>query len=119
MRKIRIMEHISLDGVMQHDNDGGFAHGNWTVPYRTPAGLAAVVEAYGSRFDLLLGRRTYDAWADFWPNAGDNPMANGLNAATKYVATHRPGSLPGARPRTWAPTSWRAFATSKQQTAPT
>jgi dihydrofolate reductase len=93
MRKIRIMEHISLDGVIQHDDSDGFAYGNWTTPYRTPAGLAAVVAAYGSRFDLLLGRRTYDAWAGFWPQAGDSPMANGLNAATKYVATHRPDSL--------------------------
>ncbi|MCC3153210.1 dihydrofolate reductase family protein [Hymenobacter sp. BT770] len=93
MRKIRIIEHISLDGVIQHENGDGFGHGNWTMPYRTPAGLAAVVEAYGSRFDLLLGRRTYDAWAGFWPQAGDSPMASGLNAATKYVATHRPESL--------------------------
>jgi len=93
MRKIRIMEHISLDGVIQHENDEGFAHGNWTTPYRTPAGLAAVVEAYGRSFDLLLGRRTYDAWASFWPAAGNSPMANGLNSATKYVATHRPQSL--------------------------
>jgi dihydrofolate reductase len=93
MRKLRIMEHISLDGVIQHENGEGFAHGNWTAPYRTPAGLAAVVEAYGSRFDLLLGRRTYDAWAGFWPQAGDSPIANGLNSATKYVATHRPDSL--------------------------
>jgi len=87
------MEHISLDGVIQHENGDGFAHANWTTPYRTPAGLAAVVEAYGSSFDLLLGRRTYDAWATFWPQAGNSPMANGLNAATKYVATHRPESL--------------------------
>ena len=93
MRKLRIIEHISLDGVIQHDDDDGFTHGNWTTPYRTPAGLAAVVEAYGSHFDLLLGRRTYDAWAGFWPKAGDSPIANGLNAATKYVATHRPDSL--------------------------
>ncbi len=87
------MEHISLDGVIQHDGSEGFAYGNWTTPYRTPAGLAAVVEVYGSRFDLLLGRRTYDAWAAFWPQAGDSPMANGLNAAMKYVATHRPTGL--------------------------
>lgn len=93
MRKIRIMEHISLDGVIQHEDGEGFTHGNWTVPYRTPAGLAAVLEAQGSNFDLLLGRRTYDAWAGFWPKAGDSPMANALNAATKYVATHRPDSL--------------------------
>ena len=93
MRKIRIVEHTSLDGVIQHDDANGFAYGNWTTPYRTPAGLAALVEVYGSRFDLLLGRRTYDAFASFWPTAGDSPMANGLNAATKYVATHRPESL--------------------------
>ncbi len=99
MRRIRIMEHITLDGVIQHDDNDGFAHPNWTTPYRTPAGLAAVVEAYGSPFDLLLGRRTYDAWAGFWPTVGDSPMANGLNAATKYVATHRPDSLE------WGPVS--------------
>ncbi len=93
MRKIRIMEHISLDGVIQHENGEGFAHGGWTAPYRTPAGLETVVEAHGSTFDLLLGRRTYDSWAGFWPKAGNSPMANGLNAATKYVATHRPESL--------------------------
>jgi dihydrofolate reductase len=93
MRKIRIMEHISLDGVIQHEDGEGFAHGGWTAPYRTPAGLEAVVEAQGSIFDLLLGRRTYDSWAGFWPKAGNTPIANGLNAATKYVATHRPDSL--------------------------
>jgi dihydrofolate reductase len=93
MRKIRILEHVSLDGVMQHDDEEGFAHGNWTLPYRTPAGLAALMDAQGCSFDLLLGRRTYDAWAGFWPKAGNNPMANLLNAATKYVATHRPDSL--------------------------
>jgi dihydrofolate reductase len=93
MRKLRIIEHISLDGVIQHEESEGFKYGNWTTPYRTPFGLAAVVEAYGSRFDLLLGRRTYDAWAEFWPQAGNSSIANGLNAATKYIATHRPESL--------------------------
>lgn len=93
MRKVRIMEHVSLDGVMQHDASEGFTHTGWTTPYRTPAGLQAVMEAQGSAFDLLLGRRTYDAWTNYWPKAGDNPMANALNAATKYVATHRPHSL--------------------------
>ncbi len=93
MRKIRIIEHISLDGVMQHDDGEGFAHGGWTTPYRSPAGMEAVLEAHGTKFDLLLGRRTYDAWAGFWPKAGDSPMANRINAATKWVATHRPDGL--------------------------
>lgn len=91
MRKIRIFEHISLDGVIEHDED--YAYGAWTAPYRTPAGMAMLLEAYGTSFDLLLGRRTYDAWSRFWPNAGDFPMANAINAATKYVATHRPEGL--------------------------
>ncbi len=94
MRKIKIMEHISLDGVISPGGRGeDFANGGWTAPYRTPAGLEAVMEAQGSNFDLLLGRRTYDLWSGYWPKAGNSPIANGLNAATKYVATHRPDSL--------------------------
>src|SRR6185369_6075839 len=58
-----------------------------------PAGLATLLEAYGTGFDLLLGRHTYDLWSGFWPKAGNSPMADRLNAATKYVATHRPEGL--------------------------
>jgi len=93
MRKIKIFEHISLDGVIQHENDEHFTYAGWTNPYRTPVGLAILLEAQGTNFDLLLGRTTYDQWSEFWPKAGDTPMANSLNAATKYVATHRPDSL--------------------------
>jgi dihydrofolate reductase len=93
MRKIRIFEHISLDGVISPPGDSDFAQGGWTAPYRTPAGAAALAEAQGTSFDLLLGRRTYDLWADFWPKVQGGPFADSLNAATKYVATHRPESL--------------------------
>ncbi|MFC5441576.1 dihydrofolate reductase family protein [Rhodanobacter ginsenosidimutans] len=94
MRKLRIIEHISLDGVIQHSaDDGDFPYSNWTTPYRTPVGLDALTAALGARFDLLLGRRTYDIWSGFWPKAPSSPMADGLNAATKHVATHRPESL--------------------------
>jgi dihydrofolate reductase len=94
MRKLKIMEHTSLDGVIQHSADhDGFPYSDWTAPYRTPAGRDLILAAYGARFDLLLGRRTYDAWSSFWPKAPSSPMADGLNAATKYVATHRPESL--------------------------
>ena len=48
---------------------------------------------YGEKFDLLLGRRTYDLWSQFWPKAPSSPMGDRLNSATKYVATHRPESL--------------------------
>jgi dihydrofolate reductase len=93
MRKIKIMEHTSLDGVIQPLGDGDFANGGWSAPYRTPAGAADLAEAQGTSFDLLLGRLTYDLWAGFWPKVKGGPFADGLNAATKYVATHRPESL--------------------------
>jgi len=94
MRKLKIIEHISLDGVIQHSaDDGDFSYSDWTAPYRTPAGRDAMLAAYGGSFDLLLGRRTYDIWSGFWPKAPRSPMADALDAATKFVATHRPESL--------------------------
>jgi dihydrofolate reductase len=94
MRKLKLIEHISLDGVIQvSGDDGDFPYGDWTAPYRTPAGRDAMLAAHGERFDLLLGRRTYDSWSGFWPKAPSSPMADRLNAATKYVATHHPESL--------------------------
>ena len=94
MRKLKLIEHISLDGVIQHSADGDdFPYSDWTAPYRTEAGRDAMLAAYGGRFDLLLGRRTYDAWSGWWPKAPSSPMADALNAATKHVATHRPESL--------------------------
>ena len=93
MRKIRIMEHVSLDGVISPPGDSDFAQGGWSAPYRSPAGAAALAEAQGTSFDLLLGRRTYDLWAEYWPKVKGGPFADGLNAAKKYVATHRPESL--------------------------
>ena len=66
MRKLRIFEHISLDGVIQvraPGEDGDYRYGDWTAPYRSPAGRDAVLAAHGESFDLLLGRRTYDIWS--------------------------------------------------------
>src|SRR5271163_244800 len=93
MRKIRIFEHVSLDGVISPPGDSDFAQGGWSAPYRTPEGAAALAEAQGTSFDLLLGRRTYDLWAAHWPTVKGGPFADRLNAATKFVATHRPESL--------------------------
>ena len=93
MRKLRIFEHISLDGVIQSSGEDDFPYADWTVPYRTPAGRDELLAAHGGRFDLLLGRRTYDMWSGFWPKAPSSPMADGINAATKYIVTHRPESL--------------------------
>ena len=93
MRNIRVFAHISIDGVISPPGDSDYANGGWTSPYRSPAGAAAVAEAQGTTFDLLLGRRTYDLWSGYWPKAPSSPIADGINAATKYVATHRPESL--------------------------
>ena len=94
MRKLKIIEHITLDGVIQHSDDGdGFPYGDWTTPFRTRAGREEVEAAQGDSFDLLLGRRTYDIWSGYWPVAPSSTIADGLNAATKFVATHRPDSL--------------------------
>ena len=99
MRKITIMEHISLDGVVQspggrqEDPDGNFTHGGWSMRYKDKVIGEAIVAAHDRRFDLLLGRHTYDIWAGYWPNVHEGTIANSFNAATKYVATHKPESL--------------------------
>ena len=95
MRKLKIIEHVSLDGVIQAggDTEGGFNYGDWSAPYRTPAGLQMVLGEWGEQFDLVLGRKTYDFWSQFWPQAPSSPMADRLKAATKYIVTHRPESL--------------------------
>lgn len=101
MRKIRIIEHISLDGIIQApggpNEDGNYPYGGWAVPHADPAVGEAIHAGHGEAFDLLLGRRTYDIWSAYWPKAESSPLADSLNAATKYVATHRPDSL------TWGP----------------
>jgi len=98
MRKLTIIEHMSLDGVIQapggpgEDRDNGFPYGGWGMTHPDPAIGEAINAAHGETFDLLLGRRTYDIWSGYWPNQ-DGPMADKLNRAVKFVATHRPESL--------------------------
>jgi dihydrofolate reductase len=98
MRKIRIIEHISLDGVIQgpggpeEDMANGFNHGGWAFPHHGEEAGAAIDAAQGVGFDLLLGRKTYDIFGSYWPKQ-EGPMADSLNGARKFVATHRPESL--------------------------
>jgi dihydrofolate reductase len=93
MRKLKIIEHVSLDGVIQSSGEDGFPYTDWTAPYRSPAGRDAMLAEHGERFDLLLGRRTYDIWSGFWPKAPSGPFPDRLNAAKKFVVTHRPKGL--------------------------
>jgi dihydrofolate reductase len=94
MRQLKIIEHMSLDGVIQHSRDeDDFPYDQWGASYRTPEGGEAMLAAHGETFDLVLGRRTYDMWSGFWPTAPTSPRSERINAATKYVVTHRPESL--------------------------
>ncbi len=92
MRRLLVLEHISLDGVIQapggpeEDTDGGFAHGGWIAAYSDPVLGARLRRQMSLPFDLLLGRKTYEIWAPYWPHHGD--IWPGVNAATKYVASH-------------------------------
>jgi dihydrofolate reductase len=92
MRKIIVLEHISLDGVIQapggpdEDPSGGFAYGGWIAPYSDEIGGTALRKQMNMPFDLLLGRKTFDIWESFWPQHGDEWP--GVNRATKYVASN-------------------------------
>jgi dihydrofolate reductase len=91
MRKLIVLEHISLDGVIQapggpeEDREGGFEHGGWVASYSDNALGVALRKQMNKSFDLLLGRKTYDIWAPYWPHHAD--IWPGVNAATKYVAS--------------------------------
>lgn len=118
MRRLRIFEHVSLDGVIQNSGENEFPYIDWTAPYRTPEGRDAVLEAQGESFDLLLGRLTYDLWSAYWPKAPASPMADRLNAATKYVVTHRPESLEWGPVESVGPDVVGSIRTLKSQDGP-
>lgn len=94
MRKLVVIEFITLDGVMQglgspdEDRDGGFEHGGWAAPYGDEVQVASAVRGLTSTTAYLFGRRTYEKMSAFWPHQPDaNPMAAHLNATPKYIAT--------------------------------
>jgi dihydrofolate reductase len=92
MRNLTVLEHISLDGVIQapggpdEDPSGGFAYGGWIAPYSDEILGAALRKQMNRPFDLLLGRKTFDIWAPYWPQHAD--AWPGVNTATKYVASN-------------------------------
>ncbi len=99
MRTLHILQHISLDAIIQspgaptEDPTPDFPHGGWSPPFADPAVGEVVAAAHAKPFDLLLGRRTYDIWAGYWPNVRTGAIAESFNKVTKYVATHRPENL--------------------------
>jgi dihydrofolate reductase len=93
MRKLVVLTFVSLDGVMQapggrdEDPSGGFEFGGWTVPLMDEVMSKEMVKQMGQPFDLLLGRKTYDIFAAYWPKH-NNEVGQGLNKATKYVVSN-------------------------------
>ena len=92
MRKIVVLEHISLDGVIQapggpeEDTSGGFAYGGWISPYSDEISGSLLRKQMDSPFDLLLGRKTFEIWEPYWPQHAD--AWPNVNTATKYVASN-------------------------------
>jgi dihydrofolate reductase len=101
MRRLIVLSFITLDGVMQapggpeEDTSSGFTHGGWTVPYFDEFLGQIMAEQTRGPFDLLLGRKTYDVFAAYWPQHGDQLPA--FITATKYVASRKNPQL------TWEP----------------
>ncbi|MDQ3385939.1 MAG: dihydrofolate reductase family protein [Actinomycetota bacterium] len=99
MRKLIVSAFVTLDGVVQapggpgEDDDGGFTHGGWTVPHFDDHLGHVMGELMGKPFDLVLGRKTYDIFASYWPTATEEEGAKPLNDATKHVASRGKPSL--------------------------
>ena len=92
MRKIIVLSFISLDGVMQapggpkEDTSGAFKYGGWTFPYFDEFLGNVMGDQMGKPFDLLLGRKTFEIFASYWPHHNDEGA--GINNATKYVVSN-------------------------------
>ena len=92
MRKVIVLEHISLDGVIQapggpdEDTSGGFAHGGWIGPYSDEILGTYLRRQMNKPFDLLLGRTTFEIWEPYWPQHAD--IWPNVNKATKYVTSN-------------------------------
>jgi dihydrofolate reductase len=94
MRKVIVSAFVSLDGVMQapggpdEDKTGGFKLGGWIFPHADQVTGGAVMELFSKPFELLLGRKTYDIFAGYWPYVdAEHPIGKPFNAVTKHVAT--------------------------------
>lgn len=92
MRKIIVLEFVTIDGIMQapggteEDTSGGFKYGGWTVPYFDEFSGKVMGEQMKQPFDLLLGRITFEIFASYWPQHASEWL--GINEAAKYVVSN-------------------------------
>ncbi len=99
MRDLIVLTFLTLDGVMQapgapeEDREGGFAYGGWQASYLDDVTNGAIAAFMDKPFDLLLGRKTYDIFAGYWPSHVDGPIGRKFSEATKYVASRRSPTL--------------------------
>jgi dihydrofolate reductase len=94
MRKLIVLSFITLDGVIQapgapeEDTSDGFTYGGWQAPYSDEVLAKVLDEEWREPFDLLLGRKTFEIFASYWPYHAEGQPGSGINNATKYVASH-------------------------------
>lgn len=124
MRKLIVNTFLTLDGVMQapggpeEDPSGGFDHGGWSVNYWDEAMGHFMDGVMGKPFDLVLGRKTYEIFAAYWPHATEEQGAKPLNDATKYVASRTLDSLDWANSFLIEGDAAEGVAALKQQDGP-
>jgi dihydrofolate reductase len=101
MRKIVVLSFITLDGVMQapggpdEDTTSGFKFGGWQAPYGDEESMKEMLKQVSEPFDLLLGRKTYDIFAGYWPKHPEiEAIATPFNTCKKYVVSHNQIDLP-------------------------
>jgi dihydrofolate reductase len=94
MRKLIVLSFITLDGVIQgpggpeEDTSGGFTYGGWQAPYPDEIVGKVLAEQWSEPYDLLLGRKTFEIFASYWPYHAEEQPGSSINHATKYVASH-------------------------------
>lgn len=127
MRKLIVPAFISLDGVMQapggpeEDTSGGFVHGGWVWPHADDSG-EVMGGVFSNPFELLLGRRTYDIFAAYWPDVPEDAPHHGIaamfNGTAKHVATHHPDTLEWAHSHSLGPDVVAAVRELKRSDGP-
>jgi len=125
MRKLMVLEMVTLDGVMQapggrdEDPRGGFTHGGWSAPYNDAVKMQVMGEGMSRRTDMLFGRWTYEKFYNVWHGRTDNPFTQVFERSQKYVASRTlSGPLPWVNSTLLEGDAAGAVARLKQEPGP-